>query len=103
MRAISSSSSSSWARSWASGAELVEYCHGARPTRRGAADLDREAGDGEAIARQRLEIVQLLEVAIADVAAGFVAFPDQAGVAALFIPLGSVHERRVPAPGIGTC
>ena len=40
------------------------------------------------VGRQRFEIVQLLEVAIADLAAGLVAFPDQAGVAGLgvFLP-----------------
>src|SRR5512139_1663170 len=48
----------------------------ARPAGRRAADLVREAGDGEAVAGQRFEIVQLLEMAVADVPAGLVAFPD---------------------------
>jgi 4-carboxymuconolactone decarboxylase len=56
----------------------IEDRHRARPAGRGAADLVREAADGEAVRRQGLQVVQLLEVAVADVAAGLVAFPDQA-------------------------
>ncbi len=61
---------------------VVEDRHRARPAGRGAADLVRKAADDEAVGRQRFEVVQLLEVAVADVAAGLVAFPDQRGVLA---------------------
>jgi hypothetical protein len=51
--------------------------------------------------RASLEVVQLLQVAVADVAARLVAFPDQARVPVRLVLLGGVHERRVPAPGVG--
>ena len=35
------------------------------------------------VARQRLEVVQLLEMAVADLHAGAMPFPDQAGIAGL--------------------
>ena len=38
--------------------------------------VDREAGDLEAVVGQRLEVVQLLDVAVADLASGAVALPD---------------------------
>src|SRR3954451_21701720 len=57
----------------------VEYRHRPRPPRRGALDLHRKARHHEPGRRQLLQIVQLFDVAIADVAAGLVAFPDQAG------------------------
>ena len=58
-------------------APLIEHGDRTRPAGRSSADLDREARDREAVTRQRLEIVQLLEVAVADVATGLVTFPDQ--------------------------
>ena len=61
----------------------------------------REAGDGEAVAGQRFEIVQLLEMAVADVAARLVAFPDDRGIAVLGPLLRCEIERRIPAPGVG--
>src|SRR5262245_29058371 len=82
-------------------ASVLEDRHGARPTGGRAADLVGEAGDGEAVAGQRLEIVQLLEMAVADVAARLVAFPDDRGVVVLGPLLGREVERRVPAPGVG--
>src|SRR5689334_6557727 len=60
----------------------------AGPARRGPADLVREAGDGEAVARQGFQIVQLLQMAVADVAARLVPLPDQGGVAGLGDTLG---------------
>ena len=45
--------------------------------------------------------MQLFDVAIADMAAGLVAFPDQAGVFGLRVFLRGVDERRIPAPGVG--
>src|SRR5262245_9931130 len=80
---------------------FLEDRHRARPAGRGAADLVREAGDGEAVARQRLEIVQLLKMAVADVTTGLVAFPDDRGIVVLGPLLGGPVEWRVPAPGVG--
>ncbi len=74
----------------------------ARPTGGAAAHLDREATHREALRRQRFQIMQLLDVAIADLAAGLVAFPDQAGVACGEVFLLGVHERRIPTPAVGS-
>src|SRR5262245_22252056 len=52
----------------------------ARPAGGGAMDLDREAHDFKSVGRQNFEIVQLLKMRIADLAAGAVTFPDQADV-----------------------
>src|SRR5262249_36269709 len=74
---------------------------GAGPARRGAMYLDREADHLEAVGREHFEIVQLLEMRMADLAAGAMAFPDQADVAGLLHFAASVGERRVPAPAVG--
>src|SRR5690348_9617922 len=79
----------------------IQNRDGARPTGGRAADLNGKAADRESRHRQRLEVVQLLEVAVADLAAGLVAFPDQAGIAGLAEFFLGVHEGRVPAPGVG--
>ena len=63
-----------------SGLLLFDNGHDARPAGGGLFDLGRETRDREAVGRQNFEIVQLLDMAIADVAAGLVAFPDQRGV-----------------------
>src|SRR3989441_6914689 len=73
----------------------------AGPAGGGAADLHRETGDREAVAGQRLEVVQLLEVAVADLAPGLVPLPDQRGVAGLLEFRLRMNERRVPRPGVG--
>src|SRR5688572_3276956 len=73
----------------------------ARPAGGSAMHLDRKADDLEAVGRQLLQIVELLEVRIADLAAGAMAFPDQAGVAGFLHALLRVRERRVPAPPVG--
>src|SRR5882757_2029033 len=70
------------------------------PAGRGPLDLDRKARDGEAGRGQQFEVVQLFDVAIADVAAGLVAFPDQAGVLGLSVLLRGIDERRIPAPAV---
>src|SRR5262249_48665379 len=70
------------------------------PAGRPGAHLDRKAAHLEALRGQLFEIVQLLEMAIADLAAGLVAFPDQARVARLGEFLRRMHERRVPAPAV---
>src|SRR5262245_60417942 len=66
----------------------------ARPACGTAAHLHWKAAHYESLGRQRFEIVQLLDVAIADLAAGLVAFPDQAGVAGGKIFLPGVDEGR---------
>src|SRR3990167_1596573 len=73
----------------------------ARPACRGTADLVGEAADREPRGRQRLQVVQLLKMAVADVAACLVALPDQGLVARLGHALGGVGKRRIPAPGVG--
>src|SRR5262249_50097216 len=80
----------------------VENRYRAGPAGGGAADLHREAGDGEAVRGDGLEIVQLLEMAVADVAPSLVAFPDQAGIAGLGELFLGVDEGRVPAPAVRT-
>ena len=50
---------------------------------------------------KRFEIVQLLDMAVADMAPGLMAFPDQRGVMRLRVFLGGVDEGRVPAPAVG--
>src|ERR1700675_4595442 len=70
------------------------------PARGCALDLDRETRHGESGRGQLLEIVQLFDVAIADVAARLVAFPDQAGILGFGVFLRGIDERRVPAPAV---
>src|SRR6202171_5225295 len=78
----------------------IHHRHAARPARRRRFDLDRKAAHLEAEWRQLVEIGELLHVAIADLAAGFVAFPDDAGVAGFEEALVGERERRVPAPAV---
>src|ERR1700731_67866 len=56
-------------------ASSIHHRHAARPARRRCFDLDRKAGDLEAERRQLVEVGELFHVAVADLAAGFVAFP----------------------------
>src|SRR2546426_3634612 len=79
---------------------LIEDRDGARPAGRSGADFHRKAADPEPGRRQLLEIVQLLQMAIADLAAGLVALPDQARVAGLQIFFPRVNERGIPAPAV---
>src|SRR6185312_12823642 len=55
---------------WCLPPSAVENGHRPRPPGRGTLDLHREARHHEAGRRQLFEIVQLFDVAIADVAAG---------------------------------
>src|SRR3954469_11344277 len=82
---------------------FFENGDGACPAGGCATNFRGKAGDEESVGRQRLEIMQLLEVAIADVAAGLVAFPDQPGIAGGKISGYGVTERSVPAPAVGAC
>src|SRR5437899_868531 len=79
----------------------VEDRDGAGPAGRGTADLDRKAADREAVGGQRFEIVQLFEVAIADLAPRLVPFPDQPGIASRGVFLLGMDKRRIPAPAVG--
>src|SRR6478752_2513591 len=71
------------------------------PAGRAALHLHRQAGDGESRRRQRFQIVQLLDLAVARLPAGLVAFPDQRGVAGLGEAARGMAERSIPAPAIG--
>src|ERR1700687_192231 len=64
----------------------------AGPARRRPLDLDGETRHHEAGRGQKLQIVQLLDMAVADVTAGLVAFPDQAGILGLGIFLRGIDE-----------
>src|SRR5665213_1721123 len=83
------------------GRSIIEYRHGSRPAGGAAAYFHWKAADREAGWRQRLEVVQFLDMAVTDLAPGAVAFPDQLGVVCLGIFLHGVDEGRVPAPTIG--
>src|SRR6267143_372267 len=72
------------------------------PASRGALDLDRKAGHRETRWRQELQIVQLFDVAVADVAAGLVALPNQTGVFGFVVFLRGIDERCIPAPAVDT-
>src|ERR1700728_4092733 len=79
----------------------IEQRHAAGPTGGGGMDFYREAAHLESERRQLLKIGELLHVAIADLPAGFVPFPNDAGVAGFGEPLTGERERRVPAPAVG--
>jgi hypothetical protein len=65
-------------------------------------DLDWKARNHKALRWQHLEIVQLLDMAVTDVAPSLVSLPDQAGIAGLREFLRGVKKRRVRIPGL-TC
>src|ERR1700676_5306507 len=89
-----------WSRADVSAVSPVDDSHRPGPACGGAFDLDRKAGDGEAGRGQLLEVVQLFDVAVADVAPGLVTFPDQTGVPGFGVFLRGIDERRVPAPAV---
>src|SRR5947209_15012871 len=62
-------------------ASILHNRHGARPAAGGLRDFHREAGDLEAEGRELVQVGELLHVAIADLAAGLVAFPNEARIA----------------------
>src|SRR5215831_18494412 len=70
------------------------------PACRRGADLHWKTRDQKSVGRQRFQIVQLLDVAIADLAARFVPLPDDRGIAARREALGGVNERRIPRPAV---
>ena len=67
----------------------------ARVHRRGGVNLHREAGHLEPVGGQRLQVVQLLDVGVADGAAGAMAFPDDRRVVVLGVAPRGEGERRV--------
>src|SRR5215470_863384 len=75
-------------RAIAAAASILDDRHGPRPAGGSGLDLDGEAGNREAVRRQRLQVVQFLDMAVADLAAGPVAFPDELGVLGDGIPFG---------------
>src|SRR6516164_4147496 len=78
----------------------IKQRHGAGPAGRAAFHFVREARDDEAVVWKPFQIAQLLHMAIGNLAAGFVAFPDDRWVMRFEPALAGVHEGRVPAPGI---
>src|SRR5262245_34289900 len=80
---------------------LIDDRHGARPASGTSAHFDRKAAHHETIGRQRFEVVELLDMAISDLAAGAMALPDQARITGREILLLGVHERRIPGPAVG--
>src|SRR6266446_2418933 len=79
---------------------LIDDSHRPGPARRGSFDLDRKTGDGETGRRQLLEVVQLFDVAVADLAPGLLTFPDQAGVPGFGVFLRRVDAWRIPARAV---
>jgi len=63
--------------------------------------LHRKADDLEPVGRKALQVAQLLEVAVADLAPGAMPFPDQPGIAGLGDTPAGVREGRIPAPAVG--
>src|SRR5690349_11408111 len=85
----------------ATSALLRQYRDGPRPAGRGAMNLYGEAHDLETIRRQLFEVVQLLQMRIADLPPGAMALPDEPRVTGLrHLPPGA-REGRVPAPAVG--
>src|SRR5687767_14888088 len=65
-------------------------------------DLHREAGHLETGRRQRLQVMQLLDVAVTDLAARAMTFPDHRRITILGVLLGRETERSIPAPRVRT-
>src|SRR6516225_8476746 len=78
----------------------IKQRNGAGPAGRAAFHFVREARDDEAVVGKPFQIAQLLHMATGNLAAGFVAFPDDRWVMRFEPALAGVHEGRVPAPGI---
>jgi len=75
----------------------LHHRHTPRPSRRRRFDLYGEAAHLEAERRQLVEVGELFPVAIADLAAGLMAFPDDAGVAVFEEALVMVqHKNQMP-------
>src|SRR3546814_5093258 len=70
------------------------------PARGCSANRDREACDHEAGRGQGFQIVQFFEVAVADVAAGLVALPNDRSVVVGLITGCGMGKGRIPAPTV---
>src|SRR5262245_60306304 len=84
------------------GRSVIEDRDGARPAAGRGTDFDRKATHRETLRGQRFKVVQLLDMAVADLAADAMALPDQARVLGRGVFLLGVDERRVPAPAVDT-
>jgi hypothetical protein len=73
---------------------------GARPACRSAPHFVRKARNRVSIGWKYFEIVELLQVAIADITTGFVAFPDQGSVAGRNDFVRGMTEGGVPRPRV---
>ena len=80
----------------------IDNRDGPGPTRGCAFDFDWKARHHESGRWQKFEIVQLFDMAIADVTAGYVAFPDNAGISGFGIFFRGVNKLRVPASAVDT-
>src|SRR5215471_8918984 len=63
--------------------DSIKQRHGAGPAGRAAFHFVREAGDDKAVIGTLFQIAQFLHMAIGNLAAGFVAFPDDRRVMGL--------------------
>ena len=73
----------------------IKQRHGAGPAGRAAFHFVRQARNDEAVVGKPFQIAQLLHMAIGNLAAGFVAFPDDRWVMRFEPALAGVHEGRV--------
>lgn len=73
---------------------FVHNRNGAGPSGRRAADLNREAANRKTTRRRRLQIVQFLQMTVADLVPSLVPLPDQPGIAGLGIAFFCVQERE---------
>ena len=60
-----------------------------------------EAADGETGTGQRLQVMELFQVTIADMTTRFMTFPDEAGVTGFSKPSGCLIKGGIPTPGVG--
>jgi len=61
----------------------------------------REAADGETSAGQRLKVMELFQVTIADMTTRFMALPDQAGITGFCEPSRCLVKGGIPTPCVG--
>ena len=60
----------------------------------------RKAADGEAMVGQHLQVVHLLEMAVANIASGLMPLPNNTRVFVGGVALSGITKRRIPTPGI---
>jgi hypothetical protein len=74
---------------------VVEDGDSTRPACRRPLDLRRETRDREPRGRQRIQVPQLLDLAVADFGTRLVSFPQDRGIAVLGVPLRDDRRWRV--------